>query len=201
MGKPMKATVVSLHRAPSDIDRLSDEALVAACAVGEPLALGALFDRFHPRLYRFVSRMIGASAPDVDDLVQATFFEVWRSAARFRGQSAPLTWMFGIAANLTRHHIRSEQRRAAAVLAVAERPSPPSPDISEAAAHRQAVERMAAAMEELPHHLKTAFVLCDLEGIRGVEAARALDVRPGTFWRRLHEARKALRATFEKETP
>ena len=51
-------------------------------------------------------------------------------------------------------------------------------------------------MDALPHDLRAAFVLCDLEEMPGVEAARALDVRAGTLWRRLHEARRALRAAL-----
>jgi RNA polymerase sigma-70 factor (ECF subfamily) len=57
--------------------------------------------------------------------------------------------------------------------------------------------RLKAAMEGLPHDLREVFVMCDLEEIRGVDAARVLDIREGTLWRRLHEARKALREALE----
>jgi RNA polymerase sigma-70 factor (ECF subfamily) len=40
-------------------------------------------------------------------------------------------------------------------------------------------------------------VLCDLEQVPGVEVARALGVPEGTIWRRLHVARKAVRAAVE----
>ena len=61
----------------------------------------------------------------------------------------------------------------------------------------QQLDRLASALETLPHDLRTAYVLCDLEEVPGIEAARILDVRPGTLWRRLHDARRALRASIE----
>jgi hypothetical protein len=67
----------------------------------------------------------------------------------------------------------------------------------EVALRSQQAHRLAAALDELPHDLRVVYVLCELEDMPGVEAARALDVRPGTLWRRLHEARRALRDAIE----
>jgi len=59
------------------------------------------------------------------------------------------------------------------------------------------VQLLAAALDRLPHDLRTVYVLCDLEDLPGVEAARVLGLRDGTLWRRLHEARRALREAIE----
>jgi RNA polymerase sigma-70 factor (ECF subfamily) len=64
----------------------------------------------------------------------------------------------------------------------------------QAAERQQMVERVAAALAQLPFHLRAAFVLCDLEEMSGADAAAALNVRQGTLGRRLFEARRALRA-------
>jgi DNA-directed RNA polymerase specialized sigma24 family protein len=53
--------------------------------------------------------------------------------------------------------------------------------------------RLPEAIAELPHDLRAAFVLVDLEGEKGTAAAEALDVPEGTLWRRVFHARKALR--------
>jgi RNA polymerase sigma-70 factor (ECF subfamily) len=50
----------------------------------------------------------------------------------------------------------------------------------------------------MSHKLKVVFVMCDLEGIPGVEVACTLSLREGTVWRRLHEARKQLRLALCK---
>jgi RNA polymerase sigma-70 factor (ECF subfamily) len=43
------------------------------------------------------------------------------------------------------------------------------------------------------------YLMCDVEEIPGVEVARTLGLREGTLWRRLHDARRALRASLERE--
>jgi RNA polymerase sigma-70 factor (ECF subfamily) len=195
----VREVVVPLHRARPASEHLSEEALVAACAVGDSAALAALFDRLHPQLFRFVSRLIGSDGADVDDLVQATFLQVWRCAPTFRGNSAARTWILGVAANVGRRYVRSEGRRANATARLALSPSLRAADASEAAERRELVARVSRALERLPHPLREAFLLCDVEELSGVEAARALDVRPGTLWRRLHEARQCLRSALEEE--
>jgi RNA polymerase sigma-70 factor (ECF subfamily) len=193
----VSGVLLPLRRAAGATAELSDEALVAACVTFERAALGALFDRYHARVHRFLWRLVGTRPHDVDDLVQATFLEVWRCAADYRGRSPVRTWVLGISANLARHHVRSGLRRTAAFEVL--RGSPAAPvDPTEAAGHRELVGRLGHALEALPEPLRVAFVMCDLEEIPGVEAAQALGVRPGTMWRRLHEARKALRTALEE---
>ena len=176
------------------LEDLSDEALVAACATGDTAALAALFDRHHAVVFRFVARIASACASDVEDLAQSTFLEMWRSSGRFRQSGSARSWILGIAANLVKHYVRGEVRRRAAMAGLAgqpERGQAGRPD--ELAAQSQMMARLAAALDALPHDLRVAFVLCDVEEVPGVEAARALGVRQGTMWRRLHDARKRLR--------
>jgi RNA polymerase sigma-70 factor (ECF subfamily) len=80
-------------------------------------------------------------------------------------------------------------------LAVAPPPSAAGPD--DDAMRRQMVDRLGAALETLSHDLREVFVLCEIEEVPGVDVARALGLREGTVWRRLHDARKALRLALE----
>jgi RNA polymerase sigma factor (sigma-70 family) len=193
-----RGELIPLRRLDGDADEMSDGALIAACAVDERAALGALFDRHHRVVFGFLARIVpGAASGDIEDLVQSTFIEVWRSARRFRGRAAARSWILGIAANLARHYQRGEARRRVALekMADCEPKQPSRPD--DEAARRELVGRLGDALAELPHELRVAFVMCDLEGVAGVEAARLIGVRKGTMWRRLHEARKALRGALE----
>ena len=63
------------------------------------------------------------------------------------------------------------------------------------------MQRLLVALDDLPHDLREAFVMCDLEEVAGVDVARALGVREGTLWRRLHEARRALRCALTEKAP
>jgi RNA polymerase sigma-70 factor (ECF subfamily) len=119
---------------------MTDEALLAACATGDGAALGALFDRHSEALYRFASRFAGISEADLDDLVSVTFLEACRSAKGFRGGSSVRTWLFGIAVNVARHHVRGDARRRAFLSAYQEVPVADEPGgVAENAARRRVV--------------------------------------------------------------
>lgn len=174
---------------------ISDEALLAACGVGDSAALGALFDRHHDAVFRLVSRLIRSESHEIDDLVQTTFLEAWRAAKKYSARGSVKSFLFGIAANTVRHHVRAVRRRRDAY---AEWPAPlPGGTPDQAAQRAQELKRLAAALEELPHDLRAVYVLCDLEELPGVEAAQVLGIRAGTLWRRLHDARRALRDAID----
>jgi RNA polymerase sigma-70 factor (ECF subfamily) len=135
-------------------------------------------------------------AVEIDDIVQTTFLEAWRSAAKYSGKGAVKSFLYGVAANTVRHHVRSSKRRREA-FADWEPPGPATSAPDDALSRAQQVQILAAALDRLPHDLRVAYVLCDLEDVPGVEVARMLDVRAGTLWRRLHDARKALREAIE----
>jgi RNA polymerase sigma-70 factor (ECF subfamily) len=179
---------------------MSDEALVAACALGELAALGALFDRYHDVVRRFLARMSGTDDRDLDDLVQITFESVPRAARGFDGRSQVKTWIFGVANNVARHHVRSEIRRKRLAGAAAATTT----DRADAAAEVLERERAALlqdAVASLPAKLREAFVLVYLEGLSGRDVAHLLGVREGTIWKRLHEARALLREALRGVSP
>lgn len=195
-----KVIPLSARAEPREVGALSDEALLAACATGDREALGLLYDRHQVIVWRFIGRLLGPGSSEVDDIVQGTFVEVWRSAARFSGRSTVRTWILGIAHNLARKDMRSRGRRRAALDALARHTEPP-PSPEGRLHDRIMLERLQLALQALSPELRATFVLCEVEGVRGVEAAQILGVRPGTVWRRLHDARRRLRRALEGGRP
>lgn len=189
-----RGQLIQLH---ADVAELSDEALVAACATGDRAAHGMLFERHIEAVHRFVGRMRYADPGEVDDLVQASFVEAFRSAARFRGGNVR-AWLFGIAINVSRGYARREIRRKRAIESAAELGAASSTLDPE---RRQLLARLPTALANLPHDLRAVFVLIDLEQQRGGDAAAALGIPEGTLWRRLHRARCALRAALDGGSP
>ena len=179
-------------RPEARIEDLSDAGLVAACATGDRAARGLLFERHVEAVHRFVSRMRASDADAVEDLVQMTFVSAFQCAAKFHGERA-IGWLYGIAANHVRAYARREIRRKRALSSVAEavpswQAAPPTNAVM--------LARLPEAIAALPHDLRAAFVLIDLEGERGRDAAEALGIPEGTLWRRVFHARKALRDTL-----
>ncbi|HEY4186013.1 MAG TPA: RNA polymerase sigma factor [Polyangia bacterium] len=196
-----KGKLLSLRPTGGAVSAMSDEALLAACGTGDMAALDALFERFHVALYRFLGRLLSHDHPACDDLVQATFLEVRRVARTFRGTSSVKTWILGIASNVARHELRGERRRRTRHEDYVERLSAVSVRPDDQAEHRELLARVADLLRTLPHELQVVFILCDLEDVPGTEVARALGVPEGTIWRRLHVARKTLRAALGADEP
>ena len=57
---------------------------------------------------------------------------------------------------------------------------------------------MQSVLASLPHDLRVVFVMCELEEVSGAEAARVLNLRQGTLYRRLHDARRKLRYALDR---
>ena len=190
--------VVLLRRLSGAAGELTDEALVAACAVNDGAALGALFDRYSRALYRFASRLLGTTNDvDVEDVVSATFLEACRSAHAYRGGSSVRTWLFGIAVNVVRHQVRGDLRRRIFLREYEQIPVANDVDRpDDAAARHQLLTKVEATLRALPDHLRVAFLMCDVEEISCSEAARALGLRQGTVWKRVRRAREILGETL-----
>lgn len=195
-----RSRLLPFRRVDGTTAELSDEALLAACATGEAAALGALYDRHAAGVRRFLARMSGTDDRDLDDLVQDTFAAAAPAARRFDGRSAVRTWLLGVAANVVRHHVRSEVRRKRWTDAAAGA-APVQADGRELVLEHERAAALAAAIAALPAPLREVFVLVYLEGIPGPEVAALVGVRPGTVWKRLHEARAALRASLTGVRP
>lgn len=192
MGCAVTAKLLHVRALDREQD-LSDQEILSRCAAGDERALGALYRRHSLTVYRFLSRLVGASSPDLDDLAQAVFLVAWRRSADFRPNAPVSSWLFGIAANAVRDRRRSERRLFRLLTRFKENEPPPAPAPDAVAMHRELVDRAGAAVRMLPIDLQVAYVMCDIEEVPCREAAEILGLRIGTLWRRLHDARKRLR--------
>lgn len=87
----------------------SDFALVQAFLGGSESAFKELVSRHQVRLYAFVRRQVRDHA-ETSDICQKVFLQVFLKAKGFRGESEFRTWLYQIAVNLCKNHIRSLAR-------------------------------------------------------------------------------------------
>jgi RNA polymerase sigma factor (sigma-70 family) len=169
------------------LDELSDPALAAACSSGDRVAQGLMFERFGQSIYRFIAGMRSSDIGNVDDIVQATFIAAFRSAGSFRGSKLQ-TWLFGIAVNVMRTHVRKDVagKRIASAFAAQPRLETQNP-------HDLDLDKLRIAIRELPLKLREVIVLVDIEGENGADVASALGISIGAVWRRLSQGRQRLR--------
>ncbi len=191
----MTARVIALARADA-----SDEALLAACTREDQEALRELFRRHRHAVHRVLGRVLGRSHPSLEDALQLTFLTAWRRADSYAGTATVRAWLFGIASKVALNFSRSDRRRSRFLEAFAVRFRSEPPLIEDVVARGELLERVGEELGALPHDLRVAFILCDVEGLSGIEAASVVGVRPGTIWSRLHHARRCLRSALKRGT-
>ncbi len=64
-----------------------------------------LYERYFQRVYSFAYTRLRNHA-DAEEVAQETFTAVFRSIHAYRGQSALLSWIYGIAKNTVNNHLR-----------------------------------------------------------------------------------------------
>jgi len=81
---------------PSGIPEEDDRDLIRRVADKDRHAFEALYQRYGPRLQRYLSRLI--QQPDVaEEALDDVMLVVWQNAARFNDRSRVSTWILGIA--------------------------------------------------------------------------------------------------------
>jgi RNA polymerase sigma-70 factor (ECF subfamily) len=78
----------------------------------DPVALGALFDRYFDRMFGLVYRMLGDRS-SAEDAIQEIFLKVYRGAGSLDPDRDPGPWLMTIATNVCRDHWRSSTQRMA----------------------------------------------------------------------------------------
>ena len=128
---------------------------------------------------------------DAEDIAQEAAVRAYRRFGSLRDRDRFRPWLVRIAWRLAIDRRRSERRREAREQAAWERPSP-GRTAEDAAAARQAEERVWRALEELPETLRIVVVLAAIEGHGMREVAALLALPEGTVKSRLHQARRRL---------
>lgn len=88
----------------SEADAIDTTISGAGC---KPIDTERLYREHSKHVMHFVQRYVRRQE-DAEDVMQATFIEAIRCADRFSGLSKPSTWLFGIALNLARNHVRRQ---------------------------------------------------------------------------------------------
>jgi RNA polymerase sigma-70 factor, ECF subfamily len=146
-----------------------------------------------PRLRRF-SQALTRSAPDADDLAQATIERALQHADSWTPGTRLDSWLYRIAQNLWRDELRAHRRRAENLDEAGDPVGEDGRDSFHTSIH--AIE-VAAAFDLLPEEQRTAMALVALDGLTYQQAADVLGVRVGTIMSRIARARGRLAASLD----
>jgi RNA polymerase sigma-70 factor (ECF subfamily) len=156
---------------------------------------GQLFDRHSRPLHRYLARRVGDLA---DDLVGETFLIAYQTRTGYDpGRGTARSWLYGIATNLLRRHVRQEVRGLRAAARAAGSASGAEDHGNRVADRVDAsslARLLAAALVELDEGDRDVLLLTSWAGLDSNEVAEALGIPVGTVRSRLHRVRQRLRA-------
>jgi RNA polymerase sigma-70 factor (ECF subfamily) len=152
--------------------------------------------REHVRFVWRTVRRLGVPEADVEDVCQHVFEVVHRQLPGFRGDSKLTTWLFAVVRRVVADFRRSAYQR--------RRADHGDVEIAVAADQEERLERAQARalldrlLDELDEDKRTAFVLCELEGMEVKDAAEMLGCPVQTIYSRLRSARERLEAAARR---
>ncbi len=167
----------------------SDALIVVRCQLGNQDAWRQLVERWHPRLWTFIVRMVPQQAA-AEDVLQTVWLRVVRSIVRLREPERWSSWVYGVTRATIADRFREQYRR------------PPADQVDEISIIDSGSEKMAlaeflgAGLERLHLTDREAVVLHYLEGLPLADVAEICGVPTGTIKSRLHRARVSLRKTL-----
>lgn len=161
----------------------------------DPEAFGTLFDRHGDAVFGFFARRVPRQ--EVPDLVAETFRLAFDLRTRFEVDRGPVrSWLYGLATNVLRHHLRSGRREGAALARLA---PDGRDDDGEALRVESALDAagtwpaVASALATLVDHDRETLLLHAWEGLSYAEVALATGVPVGTVRSRINRARRQIR--------
>ncbi len=170
-------------------------AVIARARRGDPDAFAQIVDRYDRDLRALAFRLLG-DRHLMDDVLQESYVKAYRALPGFRGGSRLGTWLYRIVYNACMDELRRAQKvsplHSEDELAL----EAPNADPHDAIGERSA---LGAALASLPPQERAAVLLVDAQGFDYADAARVLDVPPGTVASRLNRARATLRAALAEQ--
>lgn len=158
-----------------------------------------LYERYAKPVCFFLQRMTGC--PHLaEDLTQEAFLKALRNLDGFRGESSCKTWLFAIATNCCRDHLKKENpaRPTGEDMEKGVACSRSMPQ--EMAQRRQEAHRLRQAVLVLPEELRAPLLLIRFEEMTYREAAAVLGLTLETVRMRVHRAHLALAKALKRES-
>jgi RNA polymerase sigma-70 factor, ECF subfamily len=180
-----------------------DKRLMLQLASGDDLALNALMRRWEVPLRGFIARFI-QDQDEAEDLAQETFARIYRARQRYQPTAKFSTWMFSIALNLARTHLKRRNRRPFSFFGLGnshgddppdglERSVSPDPAPDDVLLVDEAAAAVREAIGELAPDLRSAVLLFEYEDLSHAEIAKIEGCSPKAVETRLYRARQLLK--------
>lgn len=172
-----------------------EQGLRDAALAGDAQAWRVLVEKHQEAVRRYLGWRLGGCIATLDDLAQESWLIAARSLRKFApGRGTFQHWLFGIAANICRNHLRTRRRSR-------QRPYPQDHEPAEESPEDQRASRVADALAELPDHYERLLRAKYFEGASVECIAHSEKQTAKAIESLLTRARTAFRELYEKNSP
>ena len=159
---------------------------------GQPDAIEDCYRTLGPLVASYLSRYV--PQPDIDDVMQRVFYEVWRVHERYDPSLSLRGWVLGIARKRAIDHLR---KRRDVVVDMDSMREISGDDGRETAERFGWADEVRTALDMLPDGQREAIELAYFGGYTQVEIAAALDIPLGTVKTRTSRGLQRLAGLLE----
>lgn len=179
---------------------VQEKELIAKIGAGDHTAFKVLFDTYKSAIFNVCFRMLG-NRQEAEDITQDVFFQVYKSASRFRFESKLSFWLYRIAVNLCLNHQKKKKRAQWFSLddllesskeKIKDTPASTDnrPDVLFEKSEKEFIVQQA--INSLPKQQRVAVILHRHEGLSYQEIAKVMACSVASVESRLHRAKVRL---------
>ena len=182
--------------------KFSDKELMLKFQNGDELAYNELVNRYKNKLLNFIYRYFG-SKDDAEDILQETFIKLYYKKDYYKPISEFSTWIYTIAANLSKTELRKRKRRKTSQLSEMGVENKEFDiryeDDTDLEINTEYNEhQINKAIQDLETPFRTAFILRDIQELSYEEISKITEVPLGTIKSRINRARIQLQSKLKE---
>lgn len=163
-----------------------DEFLIHRLRGGDADALGTLYSRYKPALYRFILRMVN-DADTANDVLQETFLKVYSALPLLEHPKTFRAWLFRIARNEALGNLRQTRRSNVDAEEMWDDETP-----HDILVQKETEEIVRQFLYSLKSEYREVLLLREYEQFSYAEIASITEATESSVKSRIHKARRAL---------
>lgn len=191
----------------SDMSNLSDEELLTRTGNQDTQAFEALYDRHARTVYSLILRIV-RDAQTADELLQESFFQVWRKAGQYNGSGAVGAWLCRIGRNRALDQLRRMKARPQSadveVETLEQVPAPFGQQVDVQVSRLWDRQHLQTVLAEIPDEQRQCLEMAYFDGKSQREIAEEMGTALGTVKTRvrigLEKLERSLRAAGYQES-
>ncbi|WP_281557454.1 RNA polymerase sigma factor [Thalassomonas sp. RHCl1] len=173
----------------------NESELIKKSKDGNGSALEQLLRHYKSRIHSFILSKGIKCHHDVEDLVQDTFIQIYKSITSFEFRSKFSSWVLGIALNIVRNHLNRSAQYKYNFVDASDTPlvddnvgNEPDRDL----AAKSAYQDVNKQIQKLPTQLSECLQMICIDGLSYADTANTLAISVSSLKSRIFRARKEL---------